>query len=489
MALKGTTKIELTNVKTGEVEVVEKNNLVTNAVSDFLTMNPDGYLYTSSIADQLPVCPNLIGGILLYGNQLEENPEKYYAKEDNPLIGYSSNSVNEGTDTKRGSLNQTESGMLEDGSGYRFVFDFETSQGNGIISALGLTSKWGGESGYGSELLSENVLLRLSTATTKMEGTTDYASRPNAKYGHIVSIDPANDIAYFAYVSAANTIRVGKITVDFNKIGLALNVGPQALNVFETTDIQTTVFASKAPSSARYYSVNDGEDGYIWMFEHQNGAAGNSSGNATINYVKISKSDFSITEGSFSVTEQLYIFGMHNGWANNNYSEEAANYSVIHNGFLYCLRYNRTAVVKIELKNPTNLIVMENPKGTITVVRPMNNGSAYGATEFNIIGDIVYFPGGYICKNEIQTVYTLYVDQPAYDVDTNQVSPKGLKGGCGSNLQYGPYLIMFDRRTKGVRRHVYLMTPYLATINNLPTPVQKTADKTMKITYILREES
>lgn len=44
----------------------------------------------------------------------------------------------------------------------------------------------------------------------------------------------------------------------------------------------------------------------------------------------------------------------------------------------------------------------------------------------------------------------------------------------------------------GVSRRMYtdeqLMTPYLATINNLPTPVQKTADKTMKITYILREE-
>lgn len=34
-----------------------------------------------------------------------------------------------------------------------------------------------------------------------------------------------------------------------------------------------------------------------------------------------------------------------------------------------------------------------------------------------------------------------------------------------------------------------IVAPYLATINNLPTPVQKTADKTMKITYILREET
>ncbi len=34
----------------------------------------------------------------------------------------------------------------------------------------------------------------------------------------------------------------------------------------------------------------------------------------------------------------------------------------------------------------------------------------------------------------------------------------------------------------------YMMCNYLATINNLDTPVTKTADKTMKITYILQEE-
>ena len=34
---------------------------------------------------------------------------------------------------------------------------------------------------------------------------------------------------------------------------------------------------------------------------------------------------------------------------------------------------------------------------------------------------------------------------------------------------------------------IYLMATYLATINNLETPIEKTEDKTMKITYILTE--
>lgn len=33
-----------------------------------------------------------------------------------------------------------------------------------------------------------------------------------------------------------------------------------------------------------------------------------------------------------------------------------------------------------------------------------------------------------------------------------------------------------------------MMCNYLATINNLDMPVTKTADKTMKITYILQEQ-
>lgn len=34
----------------------------------------------------------------------------------------------------------------------------------------------------------------------------------------------------------------------------------------------------------------------------------------------------------------------------------------------------------------------------------------------------------------------------------------------------------------------YMMCNYLATINNLDAPITKTADKTMKITYILQEQ-
>ena len=51
---------------------------------------------------------------------------------------------------------------------------------------------------------------------------------------------------------------------------------------------------------------------------------------------------------------------------------------------------------------------------------------------------------------------------------------------------------LWRHRKKGLQneyRHMYLLTPYLATINNLASAVVKDANKTMKITYTLTEEA
>ena len=47
---------------------------------------------------------------------------------------------------------------------------------------------------------------------------------------------------------------------------------------------------------------------------------------------------------------------------------------------------------------------------------------------------------------------------------------------------------IFQSNVYNLYRELFLFTPYLATINNLGTPVIKTADKTMKITYTITEE-
>ena len=63
--------------------------------------------------------------------------------------------------------------------------------------------------------------------------------------------------------------------------------------------------------------------------------------------------------------------------------------------------------------------------------------------------------------------------------------------GRSQFARYKTYAIrewMYHYGDYTVYKELYLYTPYLATINNLGTPVIKTADKTMKITYTITEE-
>ena len=74
MRLKGTMVMELTDVNTGEVTTITEENMVTNAVNDILGTNPMGVFYCETeystglvwTGNLLPVCPNMIGGILLF---------------------------------------------------------------------------------------------------------------------------------------------------------------------------------------------------------------------------------------------------------------------------------------------------------------------------------------------------------------------------------------------------------------------------------------
>lgn len=55
-------------------------------------------------------------------------------------------------------------------------------------------------------------------------------------------------------------------------------------------------------------------------------------------------------------------------------------------------------------------------------------------------------------------------------------------------FQYKNFLLGWGGSYGSEYRTMYLLTPYLASINNLSSAVVKTVDKTMKITYTLTQE-
>ena len=95
----GNLVIELEDQNTGVKETVSETNMVTNAVNDILGVNPMGVMYKAGgeYDDSLtwnnallPICPNMIGGILLFSKVLEEDVDNLYVKSDNLPVAYAS---------------------------------------------------------------------------------------------------------------------------------------------------------------------------------------------------------------------------------------------------------------------------------------------------------------------------------------------------------------------------------------------------------------
>lgn len=140
--LKGTTRIELTDVNTGEVETYQNSNMVTNALRDILkplglSKRPNRFLN-----EFVPYYEKLLGGVLCFDREIPENADEYYPPADANLVGCASHGMQNNTkNTFRGGFNQTESEVNLKDRYVKYVYDFATSQANGSIASICLTHK------------------------------------------------------------------------------------------------------------------------------------------------------------------------------------------------------------------------------------------------------------------------------------------------------------------------------------------------------------
>lgn len=161
--LKGLAEIELRDERTGETAYVRHENMLTNGLSIALTPQIGRYTYPTGyqggsgapttderkMQNNRSVMDHLLGGVFLFGETLQENAGNLALPLGNALIGKGAHNAYSGVDTRRGSYNEKESGLQADGS-FRHVWDFATSQANGTIRALALTTHAGGIEGDGT---------------------------------------------------------------------------------------------------------------------------------------------------------------------------------------------------------------------------------------------------------------------------------------------------------------------------------------------------
>ena len=463
MTLKGVMTIELTDEDTGAVETVTEENMITEAVNNILGLNPMGIFYaaTGEYDDAvlwndslLPICPNMIGGILLFSKALDEETDYIYEGSDNLPVAYASNNVNSTANLARGSLNLTESMALS--NGYKFVWEFTPNQGNGTIAAVALTSALGGENGFGSLVGDASAFLQLKAA-----GLDAVPDANKMVLFETVEMDFEDNLLYS--ITYENTgVRIRKLRIPVFSIGLNERLDDTTYTVLADQVLTPETFAFQG-SYTKYGEFMDGQDGYWYGFSNQP----NSSGDASMLWIKISKEDYTFTEGQWTLSNARL---MDVGNRENGTFAERVVKCCIRGGYLYVPAYDKKGIYKISLSNSTDVTLIDF--GFTSKWKPLcETGSC--ELYLTLIGDLIV-GGDFQITAEDAVIHT-------------QGSMR-LKNAATPLFQYKNFLFGWGGSYGNEYRTAYLLTPYLASINNLSSAVVKTVDKTMKLTYTLTEQ-
>lgn len=144
--MRGKTIIELKDVNTGKVKKIEHHNVFQSQVLEQL-FKPMGSLSMSMVSGAVDQWKNLVGGLLVLDATIDEGTQ--YPPQDVNMTANGCYNITNNTDpVELGTWNESESYTSKDE--IVMVYDFSTSQGNGKINSVCLTSASGGKAGLGN---------------------------------------------------------------------------------------------------------------------------------------------------------------------------------------------------------------------------------------------------------------------------------------------------------------------------------------------------
>lgn len=446
--LKGKTEIILTDTRTGEVERHFDENMVTGALSSFYKDDPYGLTNLNAQGNQASTTATgsvtiprdylngldiTSSGVLCFPQTLEEDTEHIFEALTHQPTGYSSNDSYTGEDTKRGGYSVPESGYIKDTEGkiigYRHVFDFATSQGNGVISAVALTHRRGGL-GY-----SNNYEAILNGAAVWS------GSASNHTIG-LASIESAGAAYYPLYVLAYNDEFVTFLCSD--KKARKIQIQPKKLNFgilrqqgFNMDDPETGAVEVYSQPTGNWMYITDGDSFYRCQ----------SSGNS-ITWVKYDINGAQIGSGTWSASGASFL------------TTADLNHTSIVNGYLYYPNNAATGFYKMNISNTADVELVDC--GTISRSYAKDWGREIGGEFWHtrgIISGSTNYPSSRPITNIPFRRIGVHVLMLANIYDSYKTMILGVATQCN----------------------------YLATINNLSQPVTKDSSRTMKIIYTLTE--
>ena len=448
--MKGKAIIELTDVKTKKKEVLKDDNLVTDVLEKILTLNPNGLLTNINKDTFYPIVEKIVGGILLFKDKITEDKNTSFVSTSNECIGYAGQVEGVQENPLQGSFNKQESKATS--NGYKFVWDFGTSKANGKISSVCLTNAKAGGGYFGTKSNGETNRIKLGEdkylikdTDTEMKKKYVNVVEANFEENYIVSIVPESD--HLRIIKSREPL-------------LNFRLDDSLSFLSEKNITETKIKYKKSYGTYGVCIYVDAENYYLLK-------TSTTGGNTNVTKLKINKANNSIEETEFTL-ENVKIENI--GSYSLDYDYYRTIKSVLRGGYVYAVSTDEKYVVKFAINNPVDVTKIE-PKFTLKTGSVSSHTTGCG---MYILGDMIIGTNFTIDKNDKVT------EIAQSDLSTIECIP----------LSYGPFLLGYfangeSSGDKYLRKVLYLITPYSATINNLSKTVEKTADKTMKITYYL----
>lgn len=453
--IKGQTKIELVDVNTNEKKTYTDNNMVTNAIPN-LFKSMSTILDLDKFAPQcsmLPLNSKGMGGIALFNTTLEEDSNNISLPLENKVVAIASSGVYEGDSPRHGSKNMIESGKID--NGYKYVWDFETSQGNGEIKSLGLIHS---NAGSYYKLLDDNPTGSIvPEALVKITSDTDINASTvenwDTEYPYIAYFNAKTGIIYCINTTSAHTVLITtyKLFTGFNNLGINDSMG--SIKFLEKKELTTSL--NMIPNTSWTYSE---EDGYFYGF----GGLKGSPSNATIVRIKFDDLTFDesfIKEYSFTIPDKKGLT-----WVKSYTS------LCVHNNRLYAYSQGSSVIMYFDLTDTSKVELRSISLGALSTLKVFNNLIHCGPVYFSL--DFINNGTRYVKGKSVVSSFF-----PKSNMENAvYISPEGACVGFEYQKSYSRIYLMYG-----------IIYDYLATINNLNTPVIKTSAQTMKITYTITE--
>lgn len=490
--LKGHVQVKLHNCRTGKNEIIEGDNIVSNAVRDIMAAN---YLGGIDYGQVLPLFSEWFGGILCYANPHPNtegviDPDNYFPSDDagNKLIAHAGNVAPSdiADDLRRGSPN-TASYQYANGV-FTVGFEWGSQQGNcpsgTAIRSLSLTHKDTGNCGLGSV---SNAFANYSPLAYINGAQLTDINMSNLIDDVVAQYDDSHGLAFYIGEEGEYGSGSGSASVRFETNKITVNIRPlpykkaglyekmNAVRAVGSTQIQS-VFTVQIPFNVycqpAYYF--DYTNKYLWIFNNITDVT--MAYKQTVDYCVIDCVNRTVTtSGTITSTGTIPLAPVARERTGVVYSQGEQPNILKDGNYVYLPTTANTAYGNDSYINGFRKINLSNAADQSQIsfsTAQMRLRSCMKGGGLIICGGRVINNGvGYSCQDPMYSSgdkpYTFAFNQP-YSVASYVTPIRPLY-----DITYPRYIVA----NKMVN----------TTLFNLPTPAEKTSVKSMTITYTLTE--